>query len=134
MPETGDPSKHYQATADGGPKSWSNSGVVLVYATFPDGEAARGVARALVAERLAACVNIIPGMMAVYEWEGCVHEDGEVVVIIKTQRSRVEAVFSAVRGAHSYANPALLAVDVLAGADDYLAWVRAQTAEKPTAG
>jgi periplasmic divalent cation tolerance protein len=128
MPETGERSKHYQAGTDGGAGSGAESGVVLVYATFPRAEAAKAVARSLVAGRLAACVNIIAGMTAIYEWEGVIHEDDEVVAIIKTQRSRVEAVFAAVKAAHTYANPALLAVDVVAGAEDYVAWVKAQTA------
>ncbi|MEQ1696433.1 MAG: divalent-cation tolerance protein CutA [Hyphomicrobiaceae bacterium] len=121
MPETGEVSKYYQAGAGG-------LGLVLVYATFPSGEAATVVARTLVAERLAACVNIIPGMTAIYAWEGVVHEDAEVVAIIKTQRARVEAVFAAVKAKHTYANPALLAVEVQDGTEAYVAWVRAQTA------
>ena len=129
MPETGDPSKHYQAGPDGG----NATGVVLVYATFPGAEGAKAVARSLVFERLAACVNIIPGMTAIYEWEGVVHEDDEVVAIIKTQLSRVAQVFAAVKAVHTYANPALLAVDVRGGAPDYLAWVKAQTEMKPSA-
>ncbi len=129
MPETGERSKHYQAGVGGG----AGSGVVLVYATFPALEAAKAVARSLVAERLAACVNIIAGMTAIYEWEGAVHEDDEVVAIIKTQRSRVDEVFAAVKAKHTYTNPALLAVDVLAGAQDYVAWVKAQTQGKPPA-
>ena len=128
MPETGERSKYYQAGGGGTAGSSTGSGVVLVYATVAGADAAKAVARSLVAERLAACVNIIAGMTAIYEWEGVVHEDGEVVAIIKTQQSRVEAVIAAVKAAHPYANPALLAVDVLAGVPDYVAWVKAQTA------
>lgn len=125
MPETGAGSKHYQAGAGA-------SGLVLIYATFPSDEAAKAVARALITERLAACVNVIPRMTAIYEWEGAVHEDAEVVAIIKTQAARVENVFAAVKAAHSYTNPALLVVDVTDGAADYVAWVKAQTAAAPS--
>jgi periplasmic divalent cation tolerance protein len=128
MPETGERSKHYQVGDGGTAGSGTGSGVVLVYATFPGADAAKAIARSLVAERLAACVNIIAGMTAIYEWEGVVHEDDEVVAIIKTQRSRVEAVFAAVKAVHTYENPALLAVDVVAGGADYVAWVKTQTA------
>ena len=129
MPETGERSKNYQAEPEGG----TDAGVVLVYATFPMAETAKAVARSLVDERLAACVNLIPGMTAIYKWEGDVHEDGEVVAIIKTQRSRVDVVFAAVKAAHTFYNPALLAVDVRDGASANLEWVRAQTALKPSA-
>ncbi len=101
--------------------------MVLVYATFPTLELAKEVARELVQDRLAACVNIFPGMTAVYEWEGKLCEDAEVAAIVKTQRARLAGVFEAVRSRHPYANPALIALEASGGSASYLAWVLGQT-------
>ena len=115
--------------AEGGTKDYRDAGdeVTLVYATFPSVAAARDGTRPLVEQRLAACINIIPGMTAIYEWEGTIHEDGEVVAIVKTQREQVKNVIKAIRASHPYSNPAILAITVSAGAAPYLDWVIAQS-------
>jgi periplasmic divalent cation tolerance protein len=89
---------------------------------------AEAVGRELVENRLAACVNIIPGMTSIYRWGGEIQRDAEVVMIIKTTAARSEAVISHVRGRHSYDTPALLVLPVEGGLEDYLAWVRRETA------
>lgn len=104
-----------------------NDKLVLVYTTFPDQGAAQTVGAGLVKARLAGCVNIIPGMTSIYEWEGQLHHDAEVVAIIKTRAGLAAAVMDAVKAAHSYENPALLVLPIDAAAPDYTAWLRAQT-------
>lgn len=104
-----------------------NDKPVLVYATFPSGEDAEGVGRALVERRLAACVNILPGMVSVYCWQGQLERGTEAVMIIKTRSSMAERVMAEVRSRHAYENPALLVLPVLGGSADFLAWIMAGT-------
>jgi periplasmic divalent cation tolerance protein len=99
----------------------------LVYGTFPNIDTAKIAARRLIEQRLAACVNVIPGMCAIYEWEGRVHEDGEVVVIAKTRTSAARAVVLALCDGHPYTNPAVLVIEVAGGSQAYLDWIAVQT-------
>jgi periplasmic divalent cation tolerance protein len=104
-----------------------NDKAVLVYATFPSLETAETEAVALVEAGLAACVNILPGLVSVYLWNGARHRDAEVAMIIKTRRSLAETVIGEVKSRHPYQNPALLVLPVQGGAPDYLAWLLSQT-------
>ena len=78
--------------------------------------------------RLAACVNILPGMVSHYWWQGVVERGEEVVMIIKTRASLVERVCSAVKESHSYATPALVVLPVEHVDQAYLDWLMAETA------
>ena len=84
-----------------------NDKPVLIYSTFPSPEAAEAVGQQLVAARLAACVNILPGMTSIYRWEGAIARESEAVMIIKTRASLALRVMEMVKASHSYANPAL---------------------------
>ena len=100
---------------------------VFVYSTFPDAEAARRVAEALVAARLAACVNITAPMQSVYEWEGKLQHESEVAAFIKTRAELADDVIAAARPLHPYTVPCFLVLPIAGGNEDYLAWARAQT-------
>jgi len=102
--------------------------VVLV--TCANAAEARRIARAVVEERLAACVNILPGMTSIYRWEGKIAKDNEAVMIIKTRASLAEATVAATRRRHSYTNPALLVIPVEGGSADYLGWLMQGTRPK----
>ena len=104
---------------------------VLVYSTFPDESCARRIAEVLVRERLAACVNIYPPMISVYEWQGKVEAGAETAALIKTRRTNIEAVVAAARPLHPYAIPCFLVLPIEAGNADYLDWVRDQTRSGP---
>ena len=106
-----------------------NDKPVLVYSTFPSGEVAETMGRQLVEQRLAACVNILPGMTSIYRWEGEIARDSEVVMIIKTRASLAEAVMAAVKAEHPYTNPALLVIPVEAGGALYRDWLFEETAQ-----
>jgi periplasmic divalent cation tolerance protein len=84
---------------------------------------AEKIARALVAERLAACVNIVPGVRSIYRWKDSVEETNEVLLVIKTTRGRFPAVAARLAALHSYEVPEILALDADAGAEPYLAWL-----------
>lgn len=99
--------------------------VQLVLCTCPDDAVAERIARALVGERLAACVNRLPGVRSVYAWQDEVHDDAEVLLLIKTTRAAFPALRDRVLALHPYELPELLAVDVDGGHLPYLAWVAA---------
>ena len=103
-----------------------NDKPVLIYSTFPTKEAAEEIGQALVEEELAACVNILPGMTAIYRWEGKIARDSEVLMIIKTARSRAEAAMIAIKQRHSYDNPALVVLPIETGSAKYLSWLLEQ--------
>jgi len=105
-----------------------NDKPVLIYSTFPSPEAAEAVGRELVDRRLAACVNILPGMTSIYRWEGAVARDSEAVMIVKTRGSLADRVIDVVKARHSYRNPALVVLPILGGSADYLHWRGEETA------
>lgn len=105
-----------------------NDKPVLIYSTFPSPEAAEAVGQQLVAARLAACVNILPGMTSIYRWEGAIARESEAVMIIKTRATLALRVMEAVKAGHSYANPALVVLPILGGSADSLRWLAEQTA------
>lgn len=101
---------------------------VFVYTTFPGLVEAEDAGRALVERRLAACVNILPGMVSLYRWEGAIERADEVVMIVKTRATLAEAVRAAVRERHSYTTPAILVLPIESVDQSYLEWILAETA------
>ena len=101
---------------------------LLVYTTMPDRAAALDLARALVARRLAACVNVLDGCTSVYRWEGSVEEANEVPLVLKTRSARYAEVEAAILELHPYELPEILAVPVVRGLPEYLEWVAQETA------
>jgi periplasmic divalent cation tolerance protein len=95
--------------------------VVLI--TIDSAEAARELANRLVRERLAACVNIVPGVTSVYEWDGAIQQESELLLIVKTNAGRYPALEAAVREHHPYTNPEILALASAAVAEKYRNWV-----------
>jgi periplasmic divalent cation tolerance protein len=98
---------------------------IMVYATFPSIEAALAVGRALIEERLAGCINILPGMTSIYAWESKMEEASEAVLIAKTIAGRAEDCIGFIQARHTYDNPAILVLPVVGGSADYLKWLRA---------
>lgn len=109
-----------------------NDKAVLVYTTFPSLEAAEAEGAALVEARLAACVNIWPGMVSIYVWNGARQRDSEVVMIVKTRRALADRVVAEMRARHPYENPALLVLPVEGGSAPYLDWIVAGTSDEAT--
>lgn len=104
------------------------SGVKVLLVTVGDHALALSMARALVDERLAACVNVVPGLTSVYRWRGKVCEDPESLMVIKTARARVEALTRRVKELHPYECPEVLALGPEQGIEPYLRWVEEETA------
>ena len=104
------------------------SDCILVLCNCPDEINAMLIAEALVAERLAACVNRIPGIASTYRWKGQIQHDTESLLVIKTTRDRFEAVRERILALHQYELPEVLAIDIAAGHAPYLDWIAAQSA------
>jgi periplasmic divalent cation tolerance protein len=100
---------------------------VFVYTTWPTTADAEATGRTLVERRLAACVNILPGMISHYRWEGKVERAEETVMLVKTRASLADAVSEAVRELHSYDTPAILVLPLESVEQTYLAWLLAAT-------
>ncbi len=97
--------------------------VVLVTASSP--AEARRIGRALLKERLVACVILLPGVESHYWWQGKVERSRECLMMMKTRRGRFGAIERAVKRLHSYAVPEIIALPLAAGQRDYLRWVDA---------
>jgi periplasmic divalent cation tolerance protein len=100
---------------------------VFVYTTYPSLVEAERAGQALVERRLAACVNILPGMVSIYRWQGAIERGDEVVMMVKTRASLAEAVRGAVKDMHSYTTPAILVIPLESVERDYHAWIVAET-------
>lgn len=96
---------------------------ILVYCTVPNDFSANLIATSLVDEQLAACVNIIDSITSVYRWEGQVQTDKELLLIIKTQKSKFDALKEKILSLHEYSVPEIVAVPVELGHDEYLKWI-----------
>jgi periplasmic divalent cation tolerance protein len=105
----------------------SPSEFVVILVTVPDGEVADRIAHTLVTERLAACVNIVPGVRSVYAWEGEICNEGELLCLLKTRRSLFPVVRDRVLALHPYQIPEIIALPLSEGHAEYLAWLRDST-------
>ena len=101
--------------------------VRVVFITAPNAECAETLARALVQERLAACVNVVAGVRSFYRWEGEVQNDPEVLLIAKTRADRCSALAARVDELHPYDLPEVLELPAAGGSRAYLDWVRTES-------
>ncbi len=100
-----------------------------VLTTAPDEGVAEMLARTLVEERLAACVNVIPGARSIYRWEGALQDDSELVLVIKSHRNRTQALAARIKDLHPYELPEVLVLPVSGGSAAYLDWIATETRE-----
>jgi periplasmic divalent cation tolerance protein len=98
-----------------------------VHVSVPDREQATALARILVDERLAACVNIVTQVRSVFRWEGQIHEEDEVLCLVKTRPELLSRLCDRVSALHPYQVPEILAFDVADGSPMYLDWLISQT-------
>ena len=119
----------YQSFSSSTRKNVSSSApqVVLVLTTVAADADGAALARTLVDERIAACVNVLPPMTSVYRWKGQVEQDREQQIVIKTTRDKLVALETRMRELHSYELPEFLVIDAAGGSDAYLAWVGEST-------
>ena len=103
---------------------------LICFCTCPESHTAERIATALVQERLAACVNIVPGLRSIYRWEGQVEAVDEVLLLVKTSAEAYPALQDRLRELHPYELPELLAVETASGLPEYLLWVADETRRK----
>jgi periplasmic divalent cation tolerance protein len=96
---------------------------VIALTTVGSAEAADQLARALVERRLAACVNVVPGVVSHYRWQGELQREEERLLVIKTRAERMPALREALRELHPYELPELVAFEITAGSEPYLKWL-----------
>lgn len=101
--------------------------MLLVYITAPDSDTARVIARTLVEERHAACVNIIDGMESWYQWQGKLEQARESICLCKTTKGSFETLERRVRELHPYDTPCIVAVPITHGHTPFLEWITAET-------
>ncbi len=101
--------------------------IVICFCTCPDSASAARIARTLVEERLAACVNVLPGVHSVYRWKGAIESADEVLLLIKTTAARMQALQQRIVSLHPSELPEVLAVEAADGLPAYLDWVRQQS-------
>jgi periplasmic divalent cation tolerance protein len=105
---------------------------IVALSACASAEEARRIARALVEKRLAACVNIIPGVRSVYRWDDAIQEEEEVVLLIKTSRALLEELKDEIERLHSYQVPEVVALSIVDGSERYLSWMNGELAHKPS--
>jgi periplasmic divalent cation tolerance protein len=99
------------------------AGQLIVLITAGSQEEAEHIARTLVGERLAACVNVIPNITSVYHWEGEVQRDQEWLLLAKSRQDVLDDLVQRVKALHSYDVPEVIAVPLAGGSEDYLRWI-----------
>jgi periplasmic divalent cation tolerance protein len=113
-------------------KSRSRPDVRLVLVTVPDQDAARAIARAVVGDKLAACVNIVGPIRSIYRWQDAIEDEAEFLLLIKTRARLYARVEARVKELHSYQVPEVIALPIESGSAQYLGWLLEATAPTPT--
>lgn len=101
--------------------------VLMILTNAPDETTAHSLARMLVDKKLAACVNLLPGVRSVYRWQGAVEEAAEVTMLIKATQDRYVDIEALIKAEHPYEVPEIIACPIAAGLPSYLEWVCAET-------
>ncbi|MFC1568841.1 divalent-cation tolerance protein CutA [bacterium] len=100
---------------------------VVIFCTTASEHEARLISESLVKEKLAACVNRLPGIQSMYIWEGKLCDDQEWLLIMKSKKSVLDQVISKIKSIHSYDTPEIIALPIMGGSEDYLNWLETNT-------
>jgi periplasmic divalent cation tolerance protein len=100
---------------------------LLVITNLPDAALAQTLARQLVEKKLAACVNIMPSVKSIYRWQGMIEEANEISLLIKTMQASYPQLEEAIKAAHPYDLPEIIALPIAAGWPGYLDWIAQET-------
>lgn len=104
---------------------------IVVLTTCGSGDEAAKIARALVEKKLAACVNVMPGVRSFYRWKGAIEDEQESLLVIKSSRALFNDLRVEIEKLHSYEVPEVIAVPIVDGSEGYLAWLDRELAAKP---
>ena len=102
---------------------------LLVLSSCPDAASAQVLTKALLSERLAACVNRLPGIKSMYRWQNQVERDDEVLLMIKTRAALYPQLEALIKDMHPYELPEIIAIPISQGSAEYLAWIDAETSK-----
>lgn len=100
---------------------------IVIIITASNEEEATKIARALLEEKLVACVNIHPKIRSLYWWEGKIQDEGEAMMVIKTRKALFKEIVEKVKKIHSYTVPEVISLPIIEGSEDYLKWIREVT-------
>jgi periplasmic divalent cation tolerance protein len=100
---------------------------VVIFVTTSSQTEARKIGRALVEEKLVACANIIPQIRSIYCWKEKIHDESEVLMVLKTRSGNIQKIIKKVQSLHSYTVPEIIALPVVAGSKEYLGWIHKVT-------
>ncbi|UZP68686.1 divalent-cation tolerance protein CutA [Desulfovibrio mangrovi] len=103
---------------------------ILVYMTASGEAEARSIGEALVAKRLAACVNILSGIRSIFRWDSKVQDENEVAFMAKTTADRLDELTAVVKDLHSYEVPCIVALPIVGGSAEFIDWIRTETTEQ----
>lgn len=104
-----------------------STGCLVVLITVGGPEEARRIADALIEQRMAACVNIMPQVRSIFRWEGKIEDENECLLVVKTRAELFPQLEAAVKGLHSYEVPEIIALPIVLGSDDYIEWIGRET-------
>ncbi|CRG97123.1 cutA, putative [Plasmodium gallinaceum] len=104
-------------------KMKGDSPFIAVYVTTPNKDVAENISNVLLKEKLASCVNIIPGIISLYHWKGEIAKDNEVLMMIKTKKHLFQEIVNSVKLNHPYEVPEVIAIPIQHGSEEYLKWV-----------
>jgi periplasmic divalent cation tolerance protein len=104
---------------------------IIVLCTVDSPDAAKRIATMLVEKRLAACVNIVPGLRSIYRWQDRICDEAEILLMIKSAGPQFEAIRAAIREVHPYQVPEIISIPIQSGDLDYLRWLRENSTSQP---
>lgn len=110
--------------------SITKSEIILVFVTVPGLREGRLISRAVLTSRLAACVNVIPGIQSMYQWKGKIVQEKEALLVLKTTRARYQKLEQKIKQLHSYEVPEVIAIPLICGSSQYIGWVMREVANK----
>jgi periplasmic divalent cation tolerance protein len=100
---------------------------LVVFVTASSADEAETISRALVEEQLAACANVVPSVTSIFRWQGNIEKESELLIILKTRRRFLDELVTRVKDLHSYEVPEIIAIPIVGGSKDYLAWLKEET-------
>jgi periplasmic divalent cation tolerance protein len=100
---------------------------IIVFITVPSREVGQQIADTLLEKRLAACVNIVPQITSIYHWQGTVNQDDELLLTAKTKATLFDTLAATVNNHHPYDVPEVIAMPIVYGFKEYLAWIDTET-------
>jgi len=104
-----------------------STGYIIVLITSPSAQVGEQIAQAILKEKLAACVNIIPAIHSIYAWKGKMQNDEEALLVVKSRAELFEQLVPAVKAVHPYEVPEIIALPLILGSQDYLDWITTET-------